>query len=97
MSARVKLRSVIVCCVALGPLGLGTASCGGGQPEAATAQVGNEGKAARLLQTARADNDIKAYRRLVTRFDHTAAKGFIQLWGLSAQIAEQLRRETGKE
>lgn len=31
------------------------------------------------------------------RFDHTAAKGFIQLWGLSAQIAEQLRRKTGKE
>ena len=73
MSARVKLTSVIVCCVALGPLGLGTVSCGGGQPEAATAQAGNEGKAARLLQTARADNDVKAYRRLVTRFDHTAA------------------------
>ncbi len=31
------------------------------------------------------------------RFDHTAAKGFIQLWGLSAQVAEQLRRKTGKE
>ncbi len=73
MSARVKLRSVIVCCVALGPLGLGIASCGGGQPEAATAQAGNEGKAARLLERARADKDVQAYHRLVTRFDHTAA------------------------
>ncbi len=31
------------------------------------------------------------------RFDHRAAKGFIQLWGLSAQIAEQVRREAEKE
>jgi argininosuccinate synthase len=31
------------------------------------------------------------------RFDHTAAAGFIQLWGLGAQIAEQVRREVEKE
>ncbi len=31
------------------------------------------------------------------RFDHRSAKGFIQLWGLSAQIAEQVRREAEKE
>ena len=73
MSARVKLRSVIVCCLALAPLGIGAAGCGGAQPEAATAQAGNEGKAARLLESARADKDIDAYRRLITRFEHTAA------------------------
>jgi argininosuccinate synthase len=27
------------------------------------------------------------------RFDQTAAEGFIHLWGLSAQIAEQVRRK----
>jgi argininosuccinate synthase len=27
------------------------------------------------------------------RFDQRASKGFIQLWGLSAQLAEQVRRE----
>ena len=31
------------------------------------------------------------------RFDQSAAKGFIQLWGLSAQIAEQVRRQAEKE
>jgi len=31
------------------------------------------------------------------RFDQSAAKGFIQLWGLSARIAEQVRRESEKE
>jgi len=31
------------------------------------------------------------------RFDHTQAQGFIRLWGLSAQIAEQVRREAEKE
>jgi argininosuccinate synthase len=31
------------------------------------------------------------------RFDQGSAKGFIQLWGLSAQIAEQVRREAEKE
>jgi len=40
--------------------------------------------------------ELATYDKL-DRFDQTAAKGFIQLWGLSAQIAEQLRRETGKE
>jgi argininosuccinate synthase len=31
------------------------------------------------------------------RFDQASAKGFIQLWGLSAKIAEQVRREAEKE
>jgi argininosuccinate synthase len=31
------------------------------------------------------------------RFDQRAAKGFIHLWGLSAQTAEQVRREAGEE
>jgi len=31
------------------------------------------------------------------RFEQRAAKGFVQLWGLSAQIAEQVRRELEKE
>ncbi|UCC68224.1 MAG: argininosuccinate synthase [Armatimonadota bacterium] len=31
------------------------------------------------------------------RFDQSSAKGFIQLWGLSAQIAERVRRESEKE
>jgi len=31
------------------------------------------------------------------RFDQTQAEGFIRLWGLSAQIAEQIRREAEKE
>ena len=31
------------------------------------------------------------------RFDQRAAKGFIQLWGLSAQVAEQARREAEEE
>jgi len=31
------------------------------------------------------------------RFDQAAAKGFIQLWGLSAQTAEQVRRDAEKE
>jgi argininosuccinate synthase len=31
------------------------------------------------------------------RFDQSAAEGFIQLWGLSAQIAEEVRRERGEE
>ncbi len=31
------------------------------------------------------------------RFDRTAAKGFIQLWGLSAQIAEERRRGAEQE
>ena len=31
------------------------------------------------------------------RFDHTAAKGFIQLWGMSAQLAEQIRRDADEE
>jgi len=31
------------------------------------------------------------------RFDQAAAKGFIQLWGLSAQVAEQVRRKAEKE
>ncbi len=31
------------------------------------------------------------------RFDQTQAKGFIRLWGMSAQIAEQIRREAEKE
>ncbi len=30
------------------------------------------------------------------RFDQTQAQGFIRLWGMSAQIAEQLRREAEK-
>ena len=31
------------------------------------------------------------------RFDQQASKGFIDLWGLSAEIAERVRREAGKE
>ena len=31
------------------------------------------------------------------RFDHAAAKGFIQLWGMSAQLAEQIRRDADEE
>jgi argininosuccinate synthase len=31
------------------------------------------------------------------RFDQAAAKGFIQLWGLSAQTAEQVRRDRDEE
>lgn len=31
------------------------------------------------------------------RFDQQASKGFIDLWGLSAQLAERVRRETGNE
>ncbi len=40
--------------------------------------------------------ELATYDR-ADRFDHRAAKGFIQLWGLSAQIAEQIRREAEKE
>jgi argininosuccinate synthase len=31
------------------------------------------------------------------RFDHKSARGFIELWGLSAKTAEQARREAGEE
>jgi argininosuccinate synthase len=31
------------------------------------------------------------------RFDQSASKGFVQLWGLSAQVAEEVRREAEKE
>ncbi len=40
--------------------------------------------------------ELATYDR-ADRFDHRAAKGFIQLWGRSAQIAEQIRREAEKE
>jgi len=40
--------------------------------------------------------ELATYDR-ADRFDQGAAKGFIQLWGLSAQIAEQIRREAEKE
>ena len=30
------------------------------------------------------------------RFDQRSSKGFIQLWGMSAQLAEQVRREAEK-
>jgi argininosuccinate synthase len=30
-------------------------------------------------------------------FDQTKSEGFIRLWGLSAQIAEQVRRKAEKE
>jgi argininosuccinate synthase len=40
--------------------------------------------------------DLATYDQ-ADRFDQTQAKGFIRLWGLSAQIAEQVRREAEKE
>jgi argininosuccinate synthase len=40
--------------------------------------------------------DLATYDQ-ADRFDQSASKGFIQLWGLSAQIAEQIRREAEKE
>ncbi len=40
--------------------------------------------------------DLATYDQ-ADRFDQTQAQGFIKLWGLSAQIAEQVRRETAKE
>jgi len=40
--------------------------------------------------------DLATYDQ-ADRFDHTQAQGFIRLWGLSAQIAEQVRREAEKE
>jgi len=40
--------------------------------------------------------DLATYDQ-ADRFDQTQSKGFIQLWGLSAQIAEQIRREAEKE
>ena len=40
--------------------------------------------------------ELATYDR-ADRFDQRAAKGFIQLWGLSAQTAEQIRREAEKE
>ena len=40
--------------------------------------------------------DLATYDQ-ADRFDHTQAQGFIRLWGLSAQIAEQIRREAEKE
>ncbi|MCK4374778.1 MAG: argininosuccinate synthase [Candidatus Brocadiae bacterium] len=40
--------------------------------------------------------DLATYDQ-ADRFDHTQAQGFIRLWGLSAQIAEQVRREAVKE
>jgi argininosuccinate synthase len=40
--------------------------------------------------------DLATYDQ-ADRFDQTQAKGFIGLWGLSAQIAEQVRREAEKE
>ena len=41
-------------------------------------------------------HDLATYDQ-ADRFDHTQAQGFIRLWGLSAQIAEQIRREAEKE
>jgi argininosuccinate synthase len=40
--------------------------------------------------------DLATYDQ-ADRFDQTQAQGFIRLWGLSAQIAEQVRREAEKE
>jgi argininosuccinate synthase len=40
--------------------------------------------------------DLATYDQ-ADRFDQTAAKGFIQLWGLSAQIAEEIRRNAEQE
>ena len=40
--------------------------------------------------------DLATYDQ-ADRFDQTQAQGFIRLWGLSAQIAEQIRREAEKE
>jgi argininosuccinate synthase len=40
--------------------------------------------------------DLATYDR-GDRFDQKAAKGFIDLWGLSAQIAEEIRRQGVKE
>jgi argininosuccinate synthase len=40
--------------------------------------------------------DLATYDQ-ADRFDQTQSKGFIHLWGLSAQIAEQIRREIEKE
>jgi len=40
--------------------------------------------------------DLATYDQ-ADRFDQRAAKGFIQLWGLSAQIAEEIRRGRAKE
>ena len=40
--------------------------------------------------------DLATYDQ-ADRFDHTQARGFIRLWGLSPQIAEQVRREAEKE
>jgi argininosuccinate synthase len=40
--------------------------------------------------------DLATYDQ-ADRFDQTQAKGFIRLWGMSAQIAEQVRREAEKE
>jgi argininosuccinate synthase len=41
-------------------------------------------------------HDLATYEQ-GDRFDQQASVGFIQLWGLSAQIAEQVRREARKE
>ena len=40
--------------------------------------------------------DLATYDQ-ADRFDQSQAVGFIRLWGLSAQIAEQVRRESEKE
>jgi len=40
--------------------------------------------------------ELATYDR-ADRFDQQAAQGFIQLWGLSAQISEQVRREAEQE
>jgi argininosuccinate synthase len=40
--------------------------------------------------------DLATYDQ-ADRFDQSQAQGFIRLWGLSAEIAEQVRRESGKE
>jgi argininosuccinate synthase len=40
--------------------------------------------------------DLATYDQ-ADRFDQSQAAGFIRLWGLSAQIAEQVRRESEKE
>jgi argininosuccinate synthase len=41
-------------------------------------------------------HDLATYDR-GDRFDQQASRGFIQLWGLSTQIAEQVRRQAGEE
>jgi argininosuccinate synthase len=40
--------------------------------------------------------DLATYDQ-ADRFDQKASKGFVQLWGLSAQTAEQMRRQVEKE